>query len=205
MDVFKEHKAVQKNEQQKSDNNKSESNNYESVSNIKWNNKDKKILLEALKKYGSENIEAISKMLPNIPSQVIKSKISEYSLMAEHLCENELLNNWLKCGLYHPGDSLIPQALLFIQLFEEHPRPSEAEGYDIRAIYNFLYRSCFEQLSYFDLSSKDRDLLCFLLSKVEQKLWPQCQSDIWQYIGRVYNKRNIKKVYPGKNGHSSIL
>ncbi|KOC60686.1 hypothetical protein WH47_07429 [Habropoda laboriosa] len=202
MDIFKKHKVVQRNEQQKSDNYVTKSSNYESKSNVKWSNKDKRILLEALKKYGSENVGAISKMLPNIPLQDIKTKIFEYSLMAKYLCENELLNNWLKCGLYHPEDSLIPEALLFIQLFEDHPSPSETEGYNIRAIYNFLYRSCFEQLSYYDLSSKDRDLLCFLLSKVEQKSWPQCQSDIWQYIGRVYNKRNIKNVYPGKNGHS---
>ncbi|XP_043795105.1 uncharacterized protein LOC122716262 isoform X1 [Apis laboriosa] len=201
MDVIKKKKIIQKIEKNTNDNSEPESSNNELKSNTKWNIKDKKILLEALQKYGSENIEAISKMLPNISLEDIKSTISKYSEIAKNLYEDELLNKWLKCGLYQPEDSLIPEALLFIQLFENHPSPSELEGYDIRSIYNFLYRSCFGQSSYFDLSPKDRDLLCFLISKIEQKVWPKCKTDIWEYVGKVYNKRNIKKVYPGKKGH----
>ncbi|XP_076171900.1 uncharacterized protein LOC143148939 isoform X2 [Ptiloglossa arizonensis] len=128
MDVGKKKRNLQKKKQQES--NKSESSS-EFKSNIEWNNNDKRILLEALKKYGSENVPAISNMLLHIPPQVIKAKISEYSVMAKDLYENELLNKWLKCGLYKPGDSLIPEALLFIQLFENHPPPSELEGCDL--------------------------------------------------------------------------
>ncbi|CAL7940114.1 unnamed protein product [Xylocopa violacea] len=168
----------------------------------KWNSKNKKILLEALKRYGPENIEAISKMLPSISSQDIKLKISEYSEEARKLYEDELLNKWLNCGLYKSEDSLIPEALLFIYLFEDHPPPSEMDGYNIKAIYNFLYDSCYQRTSYLDLSAKDRELLCFLLSRIERRVWPECQQEMMEYIGTVYNKRNIKKVYPGKGGHS---
>ncbi|XP_017755707.1 PREDICTED: uncharacterized protein LOC108547625 [Eufriesea mexicana] len=150
MDVVKKIKTVKEIEKPKSNISETKSNSNESKLNRKWSNKDKRMLLKALQKYGSENIE----------------------------------DEWLNCGLYKPGDSFIPEALLL-------------------AIYKYLYRSCFEQPSYFDLSPKDRDLLCFLLSKVEQKVWPQCKTDIWEYIGKVYNKRNIKRVYPGKKGYSS--
>ncbi|XP_029047948.2 LOW QUALITY PROTEIN: uncharacterized protein LOC114878370 [Osmia bicornis bicornis] len=162
-----------------------------------WNGvqKDKKILLEALKKYGSEDISALSRMLPNISPKNIKSKISEYSQMAEG--EVELLNKWLKCGLYEARDSLIPEALLFIQLFEDHPPPSES-GYDFRAIYNFLYRSCVEEPPFFDLSSNDTDILYSLLSKIEEKSWPKHQKHLWEYVGRIYNKRNIKEYIQGR-------
>lgn len=132
-------KKNSKTQKKQQDQNKTELNRNEFESNIEWSTKDKKILLEALKKYGSEDISAISKMLPNISPENIKSKISEYSQMAEG--EDELLNKWLKCGLYEPRDSLIPEALLFIQLFEDHPPPSES-GYDFRYTYftllNFL-------------------------------------------------------------------
>ncbi|XP_034184447.2 uncharacterized protein LOC117606269 [Osmia lignaria lignaria] len=175
---------------------KQQDQNKEFESNMEWSTKDKKILLEALKKYGSEDISALSRMLPNISPKNIKSKISEYSQMAEG--EVELLNKWLKCGLYEPRDSLLPEALLFIQLFEDHPPPSES-GYDFRAIYNFLYRSCVEEPPFFDLSSNDTDILYSLLSKIEQKSWPKHQKHLWEYVGRIYNKRNIKRVYPGKN------
>lgn len=72
-----------------------------------------------------------------------------------------------------------------------------------RAIYNFLHRSCLERTSLLDLSEQDRALLCTVLTNIEHKVWPQCQKDIWEYVGRVYNKSYIKKVYPGKNVHSS--
>lgn len=137
MDVAKKKKTIQKIDK-KTHNSEPESSNNESKSNTKWNIKDKKILLEALQKYGSENIDAISKMLPNIPLEDIKSTISKYSETAKNLYEDELLNKWLKCGLYQPEDSLIPEALLFIQLFENHPSPSELEGYDIRYIYIYI-------------------------------------------------------------------
>ncbi|KAF3429383.1 hypothetical protein E2986_03183 [Frieseomelitta varia] len=173
--------------------------------NTKWTNSDKKILLEGLKKYGSENIEAISKMLPNITFEDIEWKIAEYSEMAEYLYEHKLINNWISCGLFESGDSLVPEALLFIHLFEKHPSPSETEGFDFRAIYSFLYRSCLEPVSYFDLSPKDRDLLCILLSRLEHKIWPKQQKDIWEYVGNTYNKRYIKKVYPGKKFPGQLL
>ncbi|XP_033347194.1 uncharacterized protein LOC117232127 [Bombus vosnesenskii] len=180
-------------------------NQQKAKSNKLWTNNDKKILLEGLKKYGAENVEAISKMLPNMSFEDIKWKIAEYSEMAEYLYEHELINNWMNCGMFEPGDSLIPEALLFIHLFEKHPSPSEAEGFNFRAIYNFLYRSCLGPVSYFDLSPKDRDLLCILLSRLERKIWPKCEKDIWEYVGNTYNKRHIKKVYPGKRVPGQLL
>ncbi|XP_076238404.1 uncharacterized protein LOC143181733 [Calliopsis andreniformis] len=201
MNVSKQTKRPRKTSPQKSNKRKAESDN-ESQADVEWDNIDKRTLLEALKKYGSKNIPAISKMLQHIPPEAIESKIAEYSAIAERLYEHELLNKWLNCNLYEPGDSVIPEALLFIQLLEDHPPPCEAEGYDFRAIYNFLYRSCLEQTSYFDLSEQDRTLLCSMLTQLEKKVWPKFQKDIWDYIGRVYSRRNIKKVYPGKNVHS---
>ncbi|KAK9294295.1 hypothetical protein QLX08_011047 [Tetragonisca angustula] len=208
----KKRKAAEaKNVEQKTNNSKVTNseiitlNQEEPKSNTKWTNNDKKILLEGLKKYGSENIEAISEMLPNITFEDIRWKIAEYSEMAEHLYEHKLINNWINCGLFESGDSLVPEALLFIHLFEKHPSPSETEGFDFRAIYNFLYRSCLEPVSYFDLSPKDRDLLCILLSRLEHKIWPKQQKDIWEYVGNTYNKRNIKKVYPGKKFPGQFL
>ncbi|KZC09422.1 hypothetical protein WN55_11165 [Dufourea novaeangliae] len=141
-------------------------------------------------------------MLPHLSPEDIKLKIFEYSKMAKSLYENELLNKWSSCGLYKLGDSILPEVLLFIHLFEDHPPPYEADGHDFRAIYEFLYRSCFEQTSYFDLPKKDMNLLCSTLIKIENKVWPYCQKDIWEYLGKVYKRRNIKKVYPGKNTQS---
>lgn len=234
---YKRRRNVRKREPEDSDKSDAESaNEFEPC--VEWDSHDKTVLLDALNKYGSKDIAAISKMLPNMPAEAIRSKISEYSTIAERLYENELIDKWTECGLYKPGDSVVPEALLCIGLFEDHPSPSEAGGYDFRyvfylmllishpryitvqivfagtlssntimlryfrAIYKFLYRSCFERTSFFDLSEKDRNLLCSCLSKIEKKVWPACQKEIWEYVGRVYNKRNIKKVYAAKNVHS---
>ncbi|CAD1475628.1 unnamed protein product [Heterotrigona itama] len=212
MNNSKKRKAAKaKNVKQKTNNSKVTNsemitiNQQESKLNTKWTNSDKKTLLEALKKYGSENIEAISKMLPNITFEDIRWKIAEYSEMAEYFYEHKLINNWINCGLFESEDSFVPEALLFIHLFEKHPSPSETEDFDFRAIYSFLYRSCLEPVSYFDLSPKDRDLLCILLSRLEHKIWPKQQQDIWEYVGNTYNKRYIKKVYPGKKFPGQLL
>ena len=198
---YKRRRNIQKYEPEESDKSEAESDN-EFEPSVEWDSHDKRVLLDALNKYGSKDIAAISKMLPNMPVEAVQSKISEYSTIAERLYENELIDKWMECGLYKPGDSVVPEALLFIGLFEDHPSPSEAGGYDFRAIYDFLYRSCFERTSFFDLSEKDRNLLCSSLSKIEKKVWPACQKEIWEYVGRVYNKRKIKKVYTAKNVHS---
>ena len=142
----KKRKAAEaKNVEQKTNNSKVTNseiitlNQEEPKSNTKWTNNDKKILLEGLKKYGSENIEAISEMLPNITFEDIRWKIAEYSEMAEHLYEHKLINNWINCGLFESGDSLVPEALLFIHLFEKHPSPSETEGFDFRYMNCLIY------------------------------------------------------------------
>ncbi|XP_003704865.1 uncharacterized protein LOC100882043 [Megachile rotundata] len=198
MNISKTKKNIKNNKRQQKKNN-TETNEDELESNVKWNTKDKKTLLEALRKYGPDNIAALSEMLPHISPEHIESKIAEYSLIAES--EDQLLNKWLNCGLYHPGDSLVPEALLFIQLFEDHPPPSEL-GYDLRAIYNFLYRSCSEEPPFFELSTEDMNILYSLLSKIEEKSWPKYQKHLLEYVGSIYNKRHIRKVYPGKNTYS---
>ncbi|XP_031840744.1 uncharacterized protein LOC116430563 [Nomia melanderi] len=188
-----------KRSRRKTNKNKTDSGTEDKV--IEWSDADKRTLLEALKKHGSNNITAISKMLPCISPENIKLKISEYSTMANNLYETEILDEWLNSGIYKPGDSLIPEALLFIYLFEDHPT-TEADGYDFRAIYKFLYRSCFEQPSHLDLSEKDLNLLYYALYKVQNKVWPNYRKEIWEYVGKIYNKKNIKKVYPGKTTDS---
>ncbi|XP_043251713.1 uncharacterized protein LOC122396979 [Colletes gigas] len=197
----KKRRNLRKQKQQEKNTSVAESGN-ESKAHATWSNSDKKILLEALKQYGPENISAISNMLPHIAPEAIELKITEYSTMAKELHDHEFLDKWLNCGSYEPGDSIIPEALLFIQLLENHPSPSEVEGYDFRAIYKFLYSSCLERPSFFDLSQKDRDMLCSTMSKIENTSWPKCQKGLWDYVGRAYNRMNIKKVYPGKNSHS---
>lgn len=164
---------------------------------VAWTTENKRTLLKALRQHGHEDINGISKMLPKIPPEEIKSKIQKYSVMSEYLCEDELIDNWLKCGLYKPGDSPLPTALRFIQLFEDHPSVAES-GHDFRAIYNFLYHVCLEQPSFPDLPRDSKNLLFDLLSKVEEKHWPKSQTEIWEYLGKVYKKRNISKAYPGK-------
>lgn len=187
-------------QKQKNHNVKATSSKDESKPKINWSNNDKEILLAALEKYGSENIQAISKMLPKISPREIKSKILEYSEIAADLENHQCLDNWLK--LYQPGDSMIPEALLFISLFEEHPPPSKLEGHDIGAIYNFLYRSCYEETSLCDLSPKDRNLLFLLMAKVQQKVWPKCQAELLQYVSKMSTAKKKRRVYPGKNERS---
>ncbi|XP_017882267.1 uncharacterized protein LOC108626215 [Ceratina calcarata] len=196
----KKRKTTLSSQKQKTPDIEATSSKDESKSKINWSKNDKEVLLEALEKYGSENIQAISKMLPRIPPREIKSKILEYSKIAANLENNQCLDKWLK--LYQPGDSMIPEALLFISLFEEHPPPSELEGHDIRAIYNFLYRCCYEEPSLFDLSQKDRNFLLLLMVKVQQKIWPKCQGELLQYVSKISSAKKIRRVYPGKSEHS---
>ncbi|XP_076382248.1 uncharacterized protein LOC143260497 [Megalopta genalis] len=193
-------KRLQKNKRQKSNQSEKE---YKEKQKHDWSNMDKQRLLEALKKHGAENINAISEMLPHVSSENITLKIQEYSNLANNSPENESLCKWLDSGIYEPGDSLIPEALLFILLFEDHPSPIEAAGYDFRAIYDFLYRSCLEETSS-DLSGKDLNLLCSFLSTIENRVWPKHERDILAYVGRTCGKMKVKKVYPGKTTHSSL-
>ncbi|KAG7211287.1 hypothetical protein KM043_010589 [Ampulex compressa] len=162
--------------------------------------------LRALKKYGHKNVRLLSKELPGVPTKDIRAMINKYQTISRFVIKEKQspLSQWLLCGLFKPEESVLPQALLYICLFEKHPTPLECKNCDFRAIYNFLYcLSSGQTLP--NLSPATERVLYGLLSDIMNQVWPASQKEIFDYLGNIYNRRKIQRVYSGKRKQSDVL
>ncbi|XP_066590269.1 uncharacterized protein [Prorops nasuta] len=161
-----------------------------------WSKRNKLMLLKGVKKYGHTNIAEISKLIPDKSPECIKAMINKYIALAR--VTNEKNENhykrWLNPELFPPTETVIPQALLYIYLFEKYPKDPK---YDYRQIYYFLYQIMLGNPP-IDLPLKQRKILYNLLSEITSEIWPKCQSEIVDYVGNLYKKLRAKRVYPGK-------
>lgn len=101
--------------------------------NKRWTEGEKQTLLKGLKKYGSQDLENLRKLLPNKSISCIEQMIRKYQTIAElgKKDVNSPLDIWLRSGIFEKDD-LISDALLFIALFENHPPTEETAGIDLR-------------------------------------------------------------------------
>lgn len=100
----------------------------------RWTETEKKTLLKGLQTYGSDDICALEKVLPNKSSIAIRQMIEKYRALADlgKKDVNSPLDIWLRSGLFNEEHKQVPEALLFISLFEDHPPPEETAGFDLR-------------------------------------------------------------------------
>lgn len=100
----------------------------------RWTEYEKKVLLRGLREHGSEDIESLQSLLPNKTCISIVRMIRKYQAIAELGKKNinSPLDIWLRSGLFEDRDSMIPEALLFIHLFEKHPPIEETAGFDVK-------------------------------------------------------------------------
>ncbi|XP_043477028.1 uncharacterized protein LOC122508024 [Leptopilina heterotoma] len=107
-----------------------------------WTIDEKKKLLELMKYHGHTNYDRIALEFPNKSSLGIKAKINKYLALSKTLKPGSLdpLDFWLYSFFQPEDDSLISRALLFIQLFENHPESDESNGIEFDTIYGLLHR-----------------------------------------------------------------
>ncbi|XP_012287423.1 uncharacterized protein LOC105703534 isoform X3 [Orussus abietinus] len=98
-----------------------------------WTVKEKQKLLKGLRKYGHMDIHGMCKVLPGRTPGSIKAKINEYASRIRGKGDDlSPLETWLKSDIFQERDSIIPQALKLIQLFEKHPPSEKCAGCDFR-------------------------------------------------------------------------
>ena len=100
----------------------------------RWTESEKRLLLKGLKKYGSNNPMKIKLLLPNKTISSIQQMIRKYEAIAElgKKAVNSPLDVWIRSGLFSGDNTMIPEALLFINKFEDHPPPEETAGFDLK-------------------------------------------------------------------------
>lgn len=99
-----------------------------------WTREEKILLFKAIKSYGHEDINHISEMLPLKSLESISDKLNDIITSAENTknAEEYSLSAWLHCGLFDKKPNLLPQALLFIHLFEKQPLITKNSSCDFR-------------------------------------------------------------------------
>lgn len=176
----------------------------------KWSSGEKKRLLWAMERYGSEDVNGISSHFPGVPVSSIKRLIRVYRVTADYMYEDKLIDEWLGCGLYRAGDKPVSEALRLIELFEDRPA-----GFPDRQNFREIYRFLGKILSDDDettqatripsLSPADLRLILGLLKKLENRSWPNFQGKLFDYLSKMYKRRNIRWDYQGKKGREELL
>lgn len=106
----------------------------ESLNNV-WSTADKRALLNALQKHGHMDIKKLSEALPHKSPKAIKNMIVSTMTAARRSTktgQTPPIDMWLEQASSDETNALIPQALLFISLFERHPPPELCDGCDLR-------------------------------------------------------------------------
>lgn len=113
-----------------------EINNLSNLKSIPWTEKEKKTLLIALKKFGYTDIQNISNELPSKSKPALRIMINKLRLAAKKCTsrrENQI-DMWLDSGLFNEHDTVIPQILKFISIFENHPSLDKSPGCNFKYV-----------------------------------------------------------------------
>lgn len=112
-----------------------------SKSYSRWTNEDKVKLLQGLKVYGHNDYHTIAKkLLPSKSVSAVRSMIYKYVCAAKNELRNENpLDDWLQSDALRDDSSMVPEALLYISLFEDHPPLSETGGIDIAFVFLMFF------------------------------------------------------------------
>lgn len=151
----------------------------------RWTEQEKRILLRALKKHGSQNVHKLKFYLPNKSTHSIAQMIRKYQTIAEmgkkEVCSP--LDVWLRSGIFSKENTMAAEALLFIYLFEDHPSPQETAGFDIRyrllsivkdtyyRLHDFIYKSMYSCLGKLinSYTKLQKDNQCLIYQEKQQK------------------------------------
>lgn len=107
-----------------------------------WTKEEKRKLLQLIKLEGHTNYEKIAHSFSNKSPLAIKAKVNKYIALSKSSKPGSAdpLDFWLYSYFQKNDDALISRALLFIQLFENHPTTEETNGVEFDSIYEFLHR-----------------------------------------------------------------
>lgn len=164
------------------------------VHNKTWSEADKRVLLSGLKKHGHTDIKSLAKILPNKSPAAIKAMITSLMLAARRSTkENKIppIDMWLAQSSIDETNSLIPQALSFISMFERHPRPEECGGCDLRAAYDYIYRMT-EGHPMVAMPTKTRRIVYRVISKTVSKLRLKSPETLLMLINNLYKSTSRK-------------
>ncbi|XP_015586325.1 uncharacterized protein LOC107263527 [Cephus cinctus] len=176
------------------------SNATDNTATVVWTKAEKCALLKSLKKYGHKDISKIAETIPSKSQSDIKILIDKFTKQArckKHIKTESPIDNWLASGMFPDTDTLIPEALLFIQLYEKHPPEEQTGGCNLREVYNFLYRMVLGQPTV-GISPEVEKTVYYLISNITREVWPASRTEILNEIAKLPAKQKCLKVYPGK-------
>ncbi|XP_046409725.1 uncharacterized protein LOC124297368 [Neodiprion virginianus] len=164
--------------------------------NNEWTNDEKVLLLKGLKKYGHKDISSIAKLVPSKSPVAVKTMILNTMMAARRSTKpgrTPPINMWLERTSLDDTNSLIPQALQFISLFERHPAAANCGGCDLRAAYDYVSRMTRNQPTA-ELSTNTRRIIFKAISKTVSKMRLSSPESLFQAINNV-NKTALQKDY----------
>ncbi|KAK0079379.1 hypothetical protein PV325_001340 [Microctonus aethiopoides] len=175
-----------------------EINNLTNLKNIPWTEKEKKTLLIALKKFGYTDIQNISNELPSKSKPALRIMINKLRLAAKKCTsgkENQI-DMWLDSGLFNEHDTVIPQILKFISIFENHPSLDKSPGCNFKVIYDILSQATLGIVPA-DTSQNECEIISYILNEISRGVWPVHEGDIIEFIDNL-EKSKAKYCYPPK-------
>ncbi|XP_046733710.1 uncharacterized protein LOC124403979 [Diprion similis] len=155
--------------------------------NNEWTNDEKILLLKGLKKYGHKDVPSIAKLVPSKSPIAVKTMILNTMMAARRSTKpgrKPPINMWLERTSLDDTNSLIPQALKFISLFERHPAAENCGGCDLRAAYDFVSRMTRNQPTA-ELSTNTRRIIFKAISKTVSKMRLSSPESLFQSINNV--------------------
>ncbi|XP_058790653.1 uncharacterized protein LOC131663907 [Phymastichus coffea] len=170
----------------------------------KWTETEKKTLLKGLQAYGPDDICKLKQILPNKSSLAIQQMIEKYRAMADLGKKdiNSPLDIWLRSGLFNKEHQLVPEALLFISLFEDHPPPEETAGFDLKQAYNLLYEATKGQITS-SISRKTGEMFRDLILTLDKEIWPSNESETTDYLVTKLTSGEAERTYRRKRRHEN--
>ncbi|KAK0180735.1 hypothetical protein PV327_003089 [Microctonus hyperodae] len=175
-----------------------EFNNFSNLRNIAWTEKEKKTLLAALKKFGYTDIQNISNELPSKSKSALRIMINKLRLAAKKCTSRResQIDLWLESGLFDEDDTVIPQILKFISIFENHPSFNENPGCNFKVIYDILSQATRGVLPD-DTSQLECEIISYILNEITHGVWPVHENDICEFVDNL-EKSKAKYCYPPK-------
>ncbi|XP_020709193.2 uncharacterized protein LOC105688161 [Athalia rosae] len=161
-----------------------------------WTEDEKLVLLDSLKKYGHTNIASIASTLPTKSLAAVRSMINVtmQSVRRDMQQINKSpIDQWLDKTCMDDTNQVISKALLYISMFGNHPCPKDADGFNFRDAYNFLYRmTCGDAVV--TLPPATRKRIYAIISKVVSKLRLRPTRKLLQSINHRQQHFNSHKV-----------
>ncbi|XP_034950194.1 uncharacterized protein [Chelonus insularis] len=171
---------------------------FSSATKKKWDEDEKTTLLSALQKYGYTDIDNIAKEFPHKTKAAVRAMINKLYAIAQksNTTQSDHIDAWLESEYFSNTNTMIPEALRFISLFEDHPPPEDSAGCDFKALYDLLHRATLGQ-PFINSTPMTLETIFYILKQITEEVWPKCEEEVDLYLENLLQQKT-RKVYGPK-------